>query len=346
MSARASGMVSRDWHDVSEGQQIDGFTLPITMKTIVLAVVGTRDVMPYHHNRDFCHGLGIRDAFVNTAYLQALLSRCATDWSGPQSVLASMTLTMKDQLCLGDVAVVGGKVLRTWIEGERHSVEIEVLISTTDGHDVAGAVMVLDLPAAGAAPSPRLLTAAAPAVELADDMPEELHGRLGERFVRHAPYPVSEAQIGYWCDMVRDANPAYQNLSGGTGRVRAPAASMSIWNLNRAGQVGVSASAPDIDAIDQSAWPGVVESDWPFEWRAPHAREVIVQRRHAEFGAVVRPGDVIHSTAQLLNCSGRRQTKLGEGYFLSRFEVYQNQRDEVIGTTTMSLFQYGMSDEE
>ena len=28
-----------DWADVSEGQEITGFTLPITMKTLVLAVV-------------------------------------------------------------------------------------------------------------------------------------------------------------------------------------------------------------------------------------------------------------------------------------------------------------------
>ena len=60
---------------------------------------------------------------------------------------------------------------------------------------------------------------------------------------------------------------------------------MSIWNLTRSGQLGVTASAPDVDAPDQTAWPRVIESDWPFEWRAPGAREVIVQRRHAEFGA-------------------------------------------------------------
>ena len=346
MAAPARRGVSRDWNDVAEGEEIEGFTLPITIKTLVLAVIGTRDVMPYHHNRDFCHRLGIRDAFVNTAYLQGLLSRCATDWSGPEAVVATMTLTMKDQLCLGDVAVVGGKVLRTWVEGDRHSVEIEVTISTLERPDIASAVIVLDLVANGTAPSPRILTAAAPTLELGDDMPDELRDRLDERVVRHAPFPVSEAQIAYWCDMVQDAHPAYQNFDGGSGQVQAPAASMSIWNLVRAGQLGVTSSAADLDAPDRPSWPSVIESDWPFEWRAPNAREVIVQRRHAEFGAVVRPGDMIHSTAQLLTCSGRRQTKLGEGYFLSRFEVYQNQRDEVIGTTTMSLFQYGIDDED
>ena len=177
-------------------------------------------------------------------------------------------------------------------------------------------------------------------------MPEAMRTRLDERVVRDAPFPVSEAQIGYWCDMVRDAHSAYQDTDGSGAGVVAPSASMSIWNLSRAGQLGVTASAPDVDVPDQPAWPKTIDSGWPFEWRAPGAREVIVQRRHAQFGAVVRPGDLIRSTAQLLNCSGRRRTKLGDGYFVSRYEVYQNQHDEVIGSTTMSLFQYGIGDKD
>ncbi|MFD0094643.1 hypothetical protein ACFVHA_28700, partial [Bacillus cereus] len=91
MAATTTERPDVDWEDLAEGQEIAGFTLPITTKTMILAVIGTRDVMPYHHNRDFCLGLGIRDPFVNTAYLQALASRCATDWSGPRAVLTSMT---------------------------------------------------------------------------------------------------------------------------------------------------------------------------------------------------------------------------------------------------------------
>ena len=344
MAATTTQRGDVDWKDVSGGQEIPGFSLPITMKTLVLAVIGTRDVMPYHHNPAFCHGLGIRDAFVNTAYLQALLSRCATDWSGPRAMLRNMTLTMSDQLCLGDVARVHGSVLRTWAEGESHRAEIEIQISTDDGRHIARAPIVLDLVSGGVAPAARVLSADPPGVEPEHEMPEAMRSRLDERIVRHAPFPVSEAQIGYWCDMVRDGHPAYQRVDNSDRDVVAPAASMSIWNLSRSGQLGVTASAPDIDLPDQPAWPHAIDSDWPFEWRAPGAREVIVQSRHAEFGAVVRPGDWIRSTAQLLNCSGRRRTKLGDGYFVSRYEVYQNQNDEVIGTTTMSLFQYGISD--
>lgn len=330
-----------DWSEVDEGQSLPGYDLPITEKVMVMAAAGTRDYMPYHHNRQFCLNVGIREAFVNTTFLQALMSRCATDWAGPRAVVASMTLMMFDQLCVGDVARVDGRVTRKFTEAGRCSVEVEITIMTAERR-VAQAPIVLDLVAGGAVPPPRVLAVDPPEVEVDPMMPVALRDRLDERFTRVAPFPVSEAQIGYWCDMVRDANPAYS--SGYSAGIVAPAASMSIWNLTRAPQLGVSASAPDVDAPDQEAWPRAIDSDWPFEWRAPGVRDVIVQRRQALFGAPVRPGDVISSTAQLLNCSGIRKTKLGEGHFLSRYEVYQNQSGDVIGSTTMSLFQYGVDD--
>jgi hypothetical protein len=254
-----------------------------------------------------------------------------------------MVLSMGNQLCVGDTAVVSGVVSRAWSEGGRSSVELDLTVRLQDGSIAARAPIVLDLLRGGTPPTPAVLTASAPTVELDPAMPDTMRARLDERVSRHAPFPVSEAQIGYWGDMVRDAHPAYRRDTAGDDVV-APAASMSIWNLSRSPQLGLDAFAPDVDAPDQPAWPSPVDTGWPFEWRAPGAHEVIVQQRRAEFGALIRPGDMIHSTAQLLNCSGRRTTKLGDGYFVTRFEVYQNQRDEVIGTTVMSLFQYGLDE--
>jgi hypothetical protein len=332
---------SRHWDTVAVGDVVPGFELPITAKTILLAAAGTRDYMPYHHNREFCHGVGVRDAFVNTTYNQALLSRGATDWSGPDVVVRSMTLQMTDQLCLGDTAQVGGVVTKKFEDDGHPSVELDLTISA-DGRQTARAAIVLRLPAAGEMPAARVMGAEPPAVEIAEDIPDAMRDQLDRRIVRHAPFPVSEAQIGYWCDMVRDGNARYSRAGEDSGAVMAPEASLSIWNLVRAGQLGVTATAPDVDAPEQPAWPEAIDSDWPFEFRAPGAKEVIVQRRHLDFGAPIRVGDAIRSTVQLLNCSGLRTTKLGQGYFLSRYEVYQNQDDEVVGSTLMSVFQYGV----
>ena len=53
---------------------------PITVKTLILAVCGTRDLMPYHHDPDYSKSVGNRDMFVNTMFEQALFGRYVTDF--------------------------------------------------------------------------------------------------------------------------------------------------------------------------------------------------------------------------------------------------------------------------
>lgn len=329
---------------VTVGSRLPGFSLPITMKTIVLGATGTRDYMPYHHNVEFCHRNGIRSAFVNTTFNQALVGRCVTDWAGPEADVRSVTLQMLDQLCLGDTAEVSGQVTRAWAEGGDRLVEVEVEVRARE-ITTARAPVVLALPSADGPVRGRVLGWDPPAVDLDPEMPAELRARLDETQTRHGIVPVSEASILSWCEMVRDRNPGYfdseDTRAGRFGGVVAPAMAMSIWNLSLGSQTGLDSKHPDVDLPEDDAWPAPVESDWPFEWRAPGASEVIVQRRHAEFGVPVRPGDLISSTARLLNCSGVKKTKLGPGHFLSRYEQYRNQRDEVVGYTVMSLLQYG-----
>ena len=64
----------RHWEDVQEGEILPTLRFPITVKTLVLAVCGTRDLMPYHHNSAYSKSLGNRDMFVNTMFEQALFA--------------------------------------------------------------------------------------------------------------------------------------------------------------------------------------------------------------------------------------------------------------------------------
>ena len=63
------------WEDVEEGEKLPTLHFPITPKTMVLAVCGTRDLMPYHHNPAYSKSVGNRDMFVNTMFEQALFGR-------------------------------------------------------------------------------------------------------------------------------------------------------------------------------------------------------------------------------------------------------------------------------
>jgi hypothetical protein len=120
----------------------------------------------------------------------------------------------------------------------------------------------------------------------------------------------------------------------------APATSLLVWCQGRATQIGVDRQRPDVDLPGQGAWPEAMRVA-PFSFRVPGTTEVIVQRLACQFGTPARPGDRITATSELVNCSARKNTKLGPGYFVTGMEVYRNQRDEIIGRVALTLLQYG-----
>ena len=60
MPIRRAGTESKLWEEVDRGEELPVLHFPITVKTLVLAVCGTRDLMPYHHNPDYSMSLGNR----------------------------------------------------------------------------------------------------------------------------------------------------------------------------------------------------------------------------------------------------------------------------------------------
>ena len=90
------------FEDIQEGDELPPLRFPITQKTMVLAVCGTRDLMPYHHNSAYSKSLGNRDMFVNTMFEQALFGRFVTDWLGPESDFRETGLEMVASICPGD----------------------------------------------------------------------------------------------------------------------------------------------------------------------------------------------------------------------------------------------------
>ncbi len=122
-------MESKLWEDVEVGEALPTLHFPITVKTLVLAVAGTRDLMPYHHDSAYSKSIGNRDMFVNTMFEQALFGRFVTDWSGPDSDFRETGLQMLDQLCPGDTAVIEGRVAEKKRVGDDHQVEVALRAS-------------------------------------------------------------------------------------------------------------------------------------------------------------------------------------------------------------------------
>jgi hypothetical protein len=46
----------------------------------------------------------------------------------------------------------------------------------------------------------------------------------------------------------------------------------------------------------------------------------------------------------VVNCSPRKQTRLGRGWFQTNLDTYYNQRHEIVGTNVFTLLRYGVKD--
>jgi hypothetical protein len=202
-------MEFKHWEDVNEGETLPVLHFPITIKTLALAVCGTRDLMPYHHNSAYSKSTGNRDMFVNTMFEQALFGRFVTDWCGPESDFRQTTLQMVSTIVPGDTAVIEGRVAKKSRVGADYRATIELSASNHLGV-AARASATIAMPSREDGAVRPLLTLEKPKVDIDPDLPDFARTWLGQVSPpAWGAYPLSEAQIMYWCDMVADSNPLY-----------------------------------------------------------------------------------------------------------------------------------------
>ena len=142
-------MESKFWEDVEAGETLPVLEFPITVKTLILAVCGTRDLMPYHHDPEYSKSVGNRDMFVNTMFEQALFGRYATDFAGPESDFRETGLQMLNQLCPGDVARIEGTVTEKLEEGGEKRIKLQISATNHIGIAATGTATA---PSSAAAP--------------------------------------------------------------------------------------------------------------------------------------------------------------------------------------------------
>ncbi len=345
-----SNVESKLWEDVIRGEHLPVLRFPITVKTLVLAVCGTRDLMPYHHNPEYTKSIGNRGMFVNTMFEQALFARYVTDWCGPESDFRFTSLAMVGQLCPGDVAEIRGQVTKKYWDRNDCVVELE-LTATNELGVAARSSATIAMPSEQYGEVKPFLYLGKPAIEPNPQMPEsakEYLGRVSDP--NWCAIPISEVQIMYWCDMVEDGNPLY--VDGEYARnsrhkgVIAPPMGLISWMMGRAGRGGVDPSAPDVDCPERKPWPPIRASS-PGRggmYTPPGATDTIATRSAQYYGTPLRPGDRVYATSELLDCSPLKKTALGPGYFQTNLTTFYNQKDEIVGTNLFTLLRYGVQE--
>jgi len=342
-------MESKFWEDVNEGDELPNLEFgPLTVKTFMLMFAGTRDPNPQHHNREWNKATGSRDMFATTPWHQALLARFVTDWTGPESDFRATSLSMGTQVCPGDKLAVSGRVAKKYREGDDYRVLIELTESSQLGV-AARAAATMAMPSREGGKVKVLRNVGKMVVEPHPEMPDWAKPALGKVSPKSGPnaYPVSEVQIVYWCDMIENDNPLY--VDGEYARnsrhkgVIAPPPSLMVWTYPRPGQ------SPDMDDPDHKPWPPIephqAQGGGGFI-EPPGAKYVVATNSVQEYGVPLRPGDRLYTTSEFVNCTPLKRTHLGLGYFTTNMSTYYNQRDEIVASALITMYRYGVSEEE
>ena len=131
------------WEDVSEGQEIPSYELAVTPTLIADQVSGSQDYNLMHHDGDFARSQGAPDMYLNTGFIEAMLSRLITDWMGDDGWLEKMSIQMRRFNIFGDKLTVKGKVIAKEIQEGAHLIQCEIWVENDrEGISVPGKATV------------------------------------------------------------------------------------------------------------------------------------------------------------------------------------------------------------
>jgi hypothetical protein len=167
--------------------------------------------------------------------------------------------------------------------------------------------------------------------EPTSDLPQEVAAWIGqERYQQPGEFEVERGYVQTTCASVENGNPLFWDEAVArelTGGWIAPPTMLSVWFRphhwapNRTG----------------TAQPLQVHFDLKEKLGLP---EAVMTDNTIVFGEPVRPGDRLVTWQVLRSVSPEKRTKLGLGRFWVIDVVYQNQRDEWVGTETYTGFGY------
>jgi acyl dehydratase len=96
--------------DVNVGDKLPTLDIDVTTGLVVGAALATRDYEPVHHNKALAQATGLPDVFMNILTSQGLMTRFATDWSGPEAVVNSLDIKLGAPNVPGMVMTITGEV--------------------------------------------------------------------------------------------------------------------------------------------------------------------------------------------------------------------------------------------
>jgi hypothetical protein len=111
--------------EVAVGDTLPAIDIDITTGLVVCGALATRDFETVHHNKAVALAAGLPDVFMNILTSQGLMTRFATDWSGPEAVVKAVDIRLGAPNIAGMVMTMTGEV--TAVDNDTGMVDVAVL---------------------------------------------------------------------------------------------------------------------------------------------------------------------------------------------------------------------------
>jgi acyl dehydratase len=130
------------WNDVKEGDELPVHKRGITRTTVIATAVATRDFTPVHHDHEAAQKSGASDIFLNILTTGGFIGKYLTDWSGPEGQLKKIAIRLGATCYPGDTLTSTGKVVKKYVEGDQHLVDVGYNFSVAMGPHAWGTATI------------------------------------------------------------------------------------------------------------------------------------------------------------------------------------------------------------
>lgn len=143
----ADWSIQRRFEDVQVGDQIPPITFNLTVERIIEYAAAVWQFHPIHHNTRFAQKTGAPDMYANNTVVQGWIERTVREYIGLDGRIRRVgPVRIRTFSCPGDTVVTRGTVKRTWQEGGRNYLELELLAEHQRGVCVAPSPVIVTLP--------------------------------------------------------------------------------------------------------------------------------------------------------------------------------------------------------
>jgi uncharacterized protein len=166
---------------------------------------------------------------------------------------------------------------------------------------------------------------------VADELAEALrrYVGMGSGPARIGRDEVNLPMIHHWCDAMGDTNPVYtrpeEAAASVHGKIVAPPTMLQAWTMR-----GLN---PEVVPDDRFAEMMTLLDEGGFT-------SVVATNSHQEYERYLTLGDRLTETAVIEEVSDRKQTALGEGYFVTTRRTWHDQQGELVGTMLWRILKF------